>query len=269
MRVLFWNTHKNININTILINLVQTYDVDVIVLAEYIADCEEFIETLRKNKQLYLKAFTQGCERIRFLSRIKHMTPGIQNRYYSVQIIGDIIICGVHMPSDLHGNRSEERLELSTRIMHDLMKEQKEIQTEKIIIVGDMNEMPYDRSCLNANGFHGLPALSFYEPNTRQVDNVSYVKLYNPMWNLLGDNGFPPGTYYRSGGGLHCPMWYMLDQVIISQSLIPCFEKDKLKIITKGTNVDLYNSKKHPDKKISDHFPILFEILDGGREEEQ
>ena len=57
-------------------------------------------------------------------------------------------------------------------------------------------------------------------------------------------------------------MWYMHDQVIISQEVLPIFIKEKLKIITTCSYSDLKNINQHPNKKISDHFPIMCEIRD-------
>ena len=39
--------------------------------------------------------------------------------------------------------------------------------------------------------------------------------------------------YYRVESKLYNPCWFMLDQVIISQSMIPLMVKEQLKIITK------------------------------------
>ena len=117
--------------------------------------------------------------------------------------------------------------------------------------------MPYGRGCLNANGFHGLPALNISDKPTRTVNEIEYRKFYNPMWNLMGDFDYPPGTFYVNQSKLHSPMWYMLDQVIISQDVLPIFNKDSLKIITACSYADLVDDSKHPNRKISDHFPIM------------
>ena len=43
--------------------------------------------------------------------------------------------------------------------MYDVQKIEEKIESQRTIVIGDINEMPYGRGCLNANGFHGLPAL--------------------------------------------------------------------------------------------------------------
>ena len=78
----------------------------------------------------------------------------------------------------------------------------------------------------------------------------------------MGDFFYPAGTYYLNQSKLHSPMWFMYDQVIISQEVLPVFIKEKLKIITTCSYTDLKNKNQHPNKKISDHFPIMCEIRD-------
>lgn len=156
----------------------------------------------------------------------------------------------------MHGNKSDERLEVIKEIKYDINKQKQNTDTNKVIIIGDFNEMPYDKGCLNANGFHGLPVLSFEDKKTRKVNGKNYEKYYNPMWNFFGNFDYPPGTYYSFQSSLHAPMWYIFDQVLISQEVIPFFKKESLKIITNG----LKNKNGQPNKKISDHFPILIEI---------
>ena len=57
-------------------------------------------------------------------------------------------------------------------------------------------------------------------------------------------------------------MWYIVDQVVLSQDILPLFKKESLKIITSCSYSDLRDKNDHPDKKISDHFPIVCEIKD-------
>ena len=119
--------------------------------------------------------------------------------------------------------------------------------------------MPYDRGG-NANAMHGLPVFDKRDRETRSVSKTQYRKFYNPMWNFLGDFHYPPGTNYLSNSRMKTPMWYMLDQVVISKDLLPLFVKEKLEIVTNCTYANLVNTKGRPNKTISDHFPIVCEI---------
>lgn len=270
MRILFWNTNKNNDVNKYIVSLIKDYDIDILVLAEYSADKAQLQSYFKESFLPFKEAYTTGCDRINIWSNYADIQEGQQHSYYSIQIIKQqYLLCGVHLFSDLHGDCEDERLETIREIMYDIQMQEEKLKNPKTIIIGDMNEMPYGKGCLGANGFHGLPALKALEKPMRTIKEKKYKKYYNPMWNLLGDFSYPPGTYYLNQAQLCTPMWYMLDQLIIGQELISEFKKESLKIITTCTEGELMDKNGHPNKKISDHFPIVCEFDDvskGGKE---
>ena len=250
--------------------MMRDYNIDILGLAEYSSDPNELWSLCRNHGLLMMQANTKGSSRLNIWSNYIDIKEGQQQKYYSIQIIQEkYIICFVHLFSDLYGQRDDERLKKIEEIIYDIQTEEQLLNMDKTIIIGDINEMPYGKSCLSASGFHGLPALSISDNSLRTVYDNQYKKYYNPMWNLMGDFKYPPGTYYWNDAKLCSPMWYMLDQVIISQGMIPALKKDKLKIITTCSAGDLMCKNGRPDKKISDHFPIMCEfddeILNSGR----
>ena len=91
-----------------------------------------------------IKCFTEGCDRISVWSNYINIEPGSQGDYYSIQIFLDkYVLCCVHLISDIHGDRSEERLEDMQENMYDIQKTEEDINSQKTIIIGDFNEMPY------------------------------------------------------------------------------------------------------------------------------
>jgi len=261
MKILFWNTNSNSNINPYIASVVLDYNIDILVMAEYNANANELRTILRENQHYLNKCNTLGCDRVDVWCNYANVKSGIQEKYYSIQVIDDeFVMCGVHLFTDLHGDRSDERLAIIRKIMYDIQETEKEIQSQRTIVIGDINEMPYGRGCLNADGFHGLPMLNIADKPTRIVNEMEYRKFYNPMWNLMGDFSYPPGTYYLNQSKLHSPMWYMLDQVIVSKDILPLFKRESLRIITSCRYGELIDENQHPDKKISDHFPIMCEI---------
>ena len=266
MRLLFWNTHRNLKINDYIRSMVIEHEINIVVLSEYSADIKKLIGRLREDGRYFSAANTKGADRITILYSDADLEPANQDECYSLQIIDKkIILCGTHLYSDLFGNNSQERYHLIRVLMEDIHSMEKEIGTEKVVIIGDMNEMPYGIGCLSADGFHGLPALTEENSKERTVRNRLYKKFYNPMWSFMGDNSYPPGTYYYSKAALYTPFWFMFDQVIISQELISLFNKDELRIITECKIGKLYTESRIPNEKISDHFPIMCEI----REDDQ
>lgn len=263
MRLLFWNTHRNNDINKYLASLVQDYKVDILIVSEYTADENELHELLVAREVPLQKCNTIGCDRIQMWSNYANIKAGMQDNYFSIQLINDeIILCATHLFTDLNGDSSEERSVVAAQMIAEIDTLGESSSSSKSIIIGDLNDMPYSKMCLNANVLHALPALNMDDSTTRTVRGTTYRKYYNPMWNLFGDFSYPPGTYYLNKSSLYAPMWYMFDQVIISQDVIPQFNKESLKIITACSYSDLKDKNFHPNKNISDHFPIFCEIVD-------
>lgn len=263
MRIMFWNTNRNEDINEYVVQLVRDYDIDLWIMAEYNADKTELEGLLKKYYLKHSACCTAGCDRISIWSNYENMKSGDQNTHYSIQVIKDkYILCGIHLMSDAYGDMSAERYTKIREIVYDIDRMEQKIHSRNTIIIGDFNETPYGRGCLSADGFHGLPVLTINDTPTRTVSGSEYRKFYNPMWNFMGDFSYPPGTYYLNQAKLYSSMWYIVDQVILSQDILPLFKKESLKIITSSSKFDLMDKNKHPKKEVSDHFPIMCEIED-------
>lgn len=160
MRILFWNTHRNVDINSYILDIVNQNEIDVLVLAEYMAEINELNDNLKQCKKRLFNWNTKGCERIHIWGNYIDVTPGEQNKYFSVQIVNkQYIMCGVHMYSNLNGEHYDERVALAEEIMYSIKHIKQRLQTEHVIVIGDINESPYEKACLSAKGFHALPAL--------------------------------------------------------------------------------------------------------------
>lgn len=262
MKIMFWNTRRNAKINEYIASLVYDNNIDILVLAEYTADGQDLKRRLFELGCELEECMSVGCERINIWSNFVNVQAGLQNKFYSIQIFkGQFILCGVHLMSDLHGDKSKNRHIKMRQIISDIENVENSINSKRSIIIGDFNEMPYGEGCLSADGFHGLPVLNAGDKPMRTIDGIEYRKFYNPMWNLMGDFSYPPGTHYYASSDICTPMWYMLDQIIISKEVIPIFVNDSLKIVTSCSFSGLMDKNGHPDKeKISDHFPIICEI---------
>ena len=51
MRILFWNTHRNVDINSYILDIVNQNEIDVLVLAEYMAEINELNDNLKTKKR--------------------------------------------------------------------------------------------------------------------------------------------------------------------------------------------------------------------------
>lgn len=262
LRICFWNTNKNEKINNYISDIIEENLVDIFVLAEYEANIEELKQKIKLHNIVIEQAITIGCDRITILKRRKDVKPGFQNKYCSMQIIDDkyLLVC-LHLPSKLYADELKRGIAIS-RIVEEIQNYEKNLNIEKTIIVGDINENPYESGCLGANGFHGIPVYKDTMKKYRIIMDESFKMFYNPMWNLLGDFSFPPGTYYYSGNEVENSFWNVYDQVMIRPCLREQFVDDELKIICATKKRKLIDANKHPDKSISDHLPIVFEIME-------
>ena len=260
MKVMFWNVHKNPNIDQAICNIVWNNDINIIILAEYVGNVKNLKELLEKNNRFVDKYVSEGCQKILILGDVMEVQPGTQNTRYSIQIIrNEYILCAMHLPSQLYGDSGQRRIIIRS-IVEDIQELEMKLKSNRTIIVGDMNEDPFDDGCLSADNFHGIPTHADAAKNSRIILGQEFSMFYNPMWNLFGDFTSPPGTCYYPRSDTKCSFWHIFDQVMIRPCLRSEFVEDSLKIVTKAGIDSLLNRNGHPDKRFSDHLPIVFEI---------
>lgn len=261
MKILFWNTHNNPNINSTLSDLIVENSISMVVLAEYKDDMKKLLSDL-STKDIHMKKQpTFTCERIIVISSCKNIVSGRQTKYATFQIINNKdIFCCIHLPSQIYSDHQGRRNIAISKIVNDIESTELEYKTQNTIIVGDFNENPYDDGCLSAERFHGIPTYKETERKQRTVSGEKFSMFYNPMWNLLGDFNSPPGTYYYDSGNSRMTYWNMFDQVLIRPELRKRFVDTSLQIITTTQKDSLIDKGGHPKNEISDHLPIVFEI---------
>lgn len=261
LKIAFWNTHNNQMINPIIADIFYENKINLIVLAEYLADAGELIRELQKKHIQIFPYSTSGCDRVTMFGTIRQVTPGNQNKYYSIQLINqNNILCGIHLPSPLYSGHQERRNIIIDMVLEDIQKLENDLESSNTIILGDFNENPYDAGCLSADKFHGISSADDAIKGSRKIMGKSFKMFYNPTWNLFGDFQYPPGTYYHKGSHPCHSFWNLYDQVILRPSMRTYFIEKSLKIITKTQNHTLVDVYQHPRKDISDHLPIMFEI---------
>lgn len=261
MRVLFWNTNKNDNINSVLTELIIDNNISIVVLAEYTANMKELVHYLSLRGKEMKPYITNGCDRIQILGNELNVEPSVQSSHASMQIINNnYILCCVHLNSKIHSGHEERRNIIIEQIINDILDIEERMNTKNTIIVGDFNINPYEHSCISARYFHGMPIFEEAKRKSRTVAEKEFFMFYNPMWNFLGDHSKPYGTYYYGGSDVENTYWNIYDQVIIRPNLRQQFVDESLEIVTETVSISLLDSKGHPNKQISDHLPIIFEI---------
>ena len=259
MRFLFWNTHNNDSINNVLTEVIVENRVDVVVLAEYTANLNDLCFRLDL-QGIRMWQYPAGVNnRLTIIGSPINVSAETQTPYESIQFINDdLILCCIHLPSKIYTKGSQTRRAATHRIVEDIKGLEKKRNTKNTVVVGDFNVNPYEKECMGFEYFYGIPYIDKGR-TSREIAEVEYEFFYNPMWNFLGDFQEPYGTYYSSGSDTY---WNILDQVIIRPSLKSRFKNDALRIVVRTANTILINSNGHPNKRISDHLPIVFEVED-------
>ena len=262
VKILLWNTRKN-KINSMISQIIQQENADYISLVEYDDNLNELLALLNQDGRVYMSYITIAADGMVALGKIRQVKPGPHEKRYSIQVVAnDLIICCVHLSSKIFGNHEDKQLIEARSIVDKLERFEKMSGICNTIVMGDFNANPYEKTCLDAGGFHALPIRDVVKRESRIISDVEFKMFYNPTWNLLGDFNYPPGTFYHNGNETNNPFWHLLDQVIIRPSLISRFNEKSLKIIHTVNEISITDVSGHPEKNYSDHFPIIFEIED-------
>ncbi len=267
MKVFFWNTHKNEKIDPYIYDFVEENRCDIIILAEYqnsIIGLCDLLSLLQMDLYPWLE---NVCDKIKIISVKDYRATLLRDdhRYciYSLRSAwGIMLLAALHLPSKLYYEPSDTEA-LARKIRNDIEEEEERAGHRKTFVVGDFNADPFENACINADCFHALPSGAEAKKGSRTVAGCSYSTFYNPMWNLFGDFDHTAGTYFYDKNQIHMYQWNIYDQVILRPGLIDCFVKDSLRIVQDIKGRSLLEKNGRPDRSISDHLPLYFEIKEG------
>lgn len=269
MNIAFWNTNRNKTIDDAIIEIVLEKKIDVFIFAEYNNNIDELCSTLNKLSIKQYRPLTMfgGCEKIKgVILRGYRQEPLLDDSRYMITSISasyfKIIFALIHAESKLNSSDSVRRATYST-LSRDVTRVEQNLNIKNTIIIGDLNANPFEESIIDANSLHALPFKEEAKKLKRKVSGRDYEMFYSPMWKLLSRSESPYGTYYYNNSDTTNYFWNIFDQVIFRPSIIPAFNEASLDIIVKTNNRSLLNAQNRPNKKISDHLPIFFELKEG------
>ena len=171
-----------------------------------------------------------------------------------------VIVVAVHMPSQLHRN-DPDQVEFAQQLRDTIEELEKDQGHDRTIVVGDLNMNPFHDGAVLANALHAVMDMGTASPGRRKVGSKYHRFFYNPMWGLMGDQSAgPAGTYYYRSAVQRCYFWNTFDQVLLRPSIMREFDHSGLSVLTRAGSRELLTKKGIPDKRISDHLPIVFRI---------
>lgn len=128
----------------------------------------------------------------------------------------------------------------------------------RTLVVGDFNMDPFDEGMVAGDAFHAVMSRDIVREEGRVVQGKRYRMFFNPMWRLIA-NGITPGSYYFRHGELVEYFWHVFDQVLVRPALLPHFPDERTEFLT-ATSFGPLLANGRPDKQISDHLPLKFQL---------
>ncbi len=249
------------------VRMVQTYDVDLLLLVEPFCDGSELAATLSRGGPRAYHDAPSDTQRIQILSRLPQRSlikqydsadGRVTIRRVSLHA-NDFLLVVVHFPSQLHLAREEQALE-ATVLHRTIVSVEATVGHQRTMLVGDLNMDPYDHGLVAAQGLHAVMTRQIARRGERTVAGNAYPFFYNPMWGLFGDRmPGPPGTYYRSPTGAIAYHWHLFDQILLRPDLMDRLQD--LRILDSDGKVSLLTADGHPrSSAASDHLPIHFRL---------
>lgn len=263
MKYAFWNTQKNEKTNSYLKELIEEYEPDFLGLAEYNGDGKQLENLLMSNGLDYvylpkigsrLDAFYRGSA-----TQIGHYADAHHYTIKTIMCANKRVVVGiVHFPSKMYADEMENE-EILREMLANIEMAKTKSRTNKVVIMGDFNMNPFESPMVAATGLQAISSGALVcRRKTRIYNRKSREFYYNPMWNFLGDEKSPIGSYYYKSPSNQAMYWNTFDQFIVNKELVKEVNLKKIKFINFIGTLQLGNERGEPT--ISDHFPLYFEI---------
>ncbi|MGG1555439.1 hypothetical protein [Paenibacillus ferrarius] len=264
---MFWNIMKK-DLTSDIRALCEENEIHFLLLAEAQAINKTGLETeLKTISNDYKLATVIDTAKVFCWHKLNNVRAVKDDNYYSAYVLDDgqeeILIVGIHAPSKIHMESSEQALFI-TRIIMDIKQLEDQLNITNTMVVGDFNMDPFEAGMVASESFHAIFCDTTARRGSRSVNNQNRRFFFNPMWHLHANRDLPTkGSYYFGNGGIMSYFWHMFDQVIIRPEILDRFNFDSLKIITRIESIgkSLLDANGRPNKtEASDHLPISFSI---------
>ncbi|CBK75291.1 Endonuclease/Exonuclease/phosphatase family [Butyrivibrio fibrisolvens 16/4] len=189
-----------------------------------------------------------------------------QRRYtiYTVDTnVNKYIVAALHL-EDRRNYKTAERIHTIQTIVPDIEKNELCNDSDNTIVIGDFNANPYDEEMLSKFGFNAVLFKSliineeYTNPNSNRIR-----RFYNPILHYLSEETEMYGSFYTEQNYM-TSYWHCLDQVLVRRKLANNIAG--LQYLKSINNIDLIKGKR-PNNDISDHLPLLVNIIEGAYDE--
>ncbi len=201
MKYIFWNTNRKIDINSYIEKIIEAYVPDFFGMAEYVADGKSLENELKKKglNYVYIPKIGSRLDML-YKGDLNDVIHCSESEYYTIKIIPyerkRQIISVVHFPSKMYLDESG-----NAEIMHYMLQDIQEIKDKKkikgVVILGDFNMNPFEAPMIEATALQAISSSEIVvQRKKRTYRSREREFFYNPMWNFLGDEKKPIGSFY-------------------------------------------------------------------------
>jgi exonuclease III len=263
---LFWNINGK-SLESLIADLVQEHEVDVLLLAECKIPPVSVLETLNRQEASFHLPRT-NCRKISIFTRFprRFTVPTFESS--SISIVRfllpqrpEILLAAVHMPSKLRW-RDDSQAQECTALSRTIQEQETKVGHRRTILVGDLNMNPFEAGIVSAGGLNAVMTKRIAAREERTVQGKQYPYFYNPMWGHFGDRYSEQAGMYHYDRAEHVNYrWNIFDQVLLRSELAGLLPTDQPRILTRAGKQSLVASSGVPDgKTASDHLPVLCKI---------
>ena len=266
-RIVFWNVKRS-DLTDQVCSIAATTHAELLILNENIIDSASTLSALQARvsdaffipKSVSEKRFHCFCRSPALDLTEVHsgFRTSVRRLWISNQFALLVLVHGV----DMRNYDAEARQSFAQSVATEMQFAKEQHATNRLILLGDFNMNPFDRGMNLAPCLNALMTTQCVAAGTRRHLGEDYDLFYNPMWSLFGDHTPGPAgtTYDTSNQGPYG--WNMLDQAILSYTLVDLFEK--VEILSETGAHSLVDKHGRPDSAhASDHLPILLTLREG------
>lgn len=266
LNIIYWNLHKR-KIEEYIVNCIVENDVDIAIFSEFEnVDFQSVICNLGNTYQ-HIKAVEEDKKVtmiVRRGIRVTSMQPQKRYTIYTVDTcLKKYIVAALHL-EDRRNYKPAQRIDTIQTIVPDIEENERCNDCDNTIVIGDFNANPYDEEMLSKYGFNAVLFKSVI--NDEEYTNPKSNRIrrfYNPILHYLSEETEMYGSFYFDDDYM-TPYWYCLDQILVRRKLANCIAN--IKYLKSINNIGLIKGKS-PDNRISDHLPLLVNIVEVNSDE--
>ena len=279
---LFWNVDlrgpdvtDTRRIGNLTAALIRRHTPDVVCLIECGIPTDRLLQAVGNDGGMYAAIQSQNRFRLlvrfdpKFVTRVVVVPESDRLDVWrlALPLQHELLIAVVH-GLDRRNNAASRRELFMQQVGAKISRAETESGHERTVLFGDFNANPFEPAVFGSGGLHAVASRRVASARSRELLGTESKFFYNPMWGLLGDARAkdrsvetPGGTYFYTAADPHDLYWHMLDQVVIRPDVIPMFEHDGLRVLTRVGDGSFVTGSGVPDRRTaSDHLPVLFSV---------